>query len=151
MRRPSGAVAKCSLEEAPAKHKIREASHSKASCRRPRFLSFSRRVAIIINLRQLAKHKRNCSMAPQKWPKCDASRRAAILFAALPLPAASCLPAAAAALLSLAAVWQPKSCKLMATGAHSKRFHYCHKLWPAPLPPEIALKNSAEYFSISAP
>lgn len=27
-----------------------------------------------------------------------------------------------------AATGRAKSCKLMATGAHSKRFHYCHKL-----------------------
>lgn len=57
-----------------------------------------------------------------------------------------------------------KSCKLMATGAHSKRFHYCHKLLPRHHLlllhrlhsrlllhfPEDSAKNFPAYFSISA-
>lgn len=154
MRRPSGAIAKCSLEEAPAKHKIREASHSRASCLPPP--SF---LVLLPKSRHHHQPATTCKTqtklfngaAKMTKMRCQQTRRHFICSTATSGGELSSCCCCCGPLLSLAAVWQAKSCKLMATGAHSKRFHYCHKLWPAPLPPEIALKNSAEYFSISAP
>lgn len=108
-------------------------------------------------------------MAPQKWPKCDASkwtdgqmvrqrRRRHFICSST---ATSGRHLCAAIRTSSPTVdhflhfchfcsrsgcqRRAKSCKLMATGAHSKRFHYCHKLRQQRLRRrrlrEIALKN----------
>lgn len=80
-------------------------------------------------------------MAPQKWPKCDASKwtygqmerwRRRHFICSSTATSGRHLRATPSAISyvsgSAAARGRAKSCKLMATGAHSKRFHYCHKL-----------------------
>lgn len=143
---------------APAKHKIRVASHSlsrRVASAQPA-ASFVQNTNRIVQWRR--KNDQNAMPANGPTDKWYGKGAAPILFAAaLPLPAAICAPPSSPPrllctisyifVISAARAGQrrAKSCKLMATGAHSKRFHYCHKLRQLRLRRrrlrEIALKN----------
>lgn len=125
-------------KSAPAKHKIRVATRCGGG-----WVAIWALWACLQPATSFAKHKPNCSMAPQKWPKCDASKWSDGQMRTVKAPPFYLhqhwhfRPPFVRRrrrrrhppfLTFLSSLQRAKSCKLMATGAHSKRFHYCHKL-----------------------